>query len=73
MIFEYFLGFVIILNVEKLGIDMIDGAFVTLDLTPPKPTRVRFSSGFLAGDKYHFLNERSLFFFFFRKNFARES
>ena len=33
------------------GIDMIDGALETLDLTLSKRVMVGFASGFLAGDK----------------------
>ena len=36
------------------GIDMIDGALETLDLTLCKRLMVGFASGLLAGDKYFF-------------------
>ena len=41
------------------GIDMIDGAVETLDLTLSKRVMVGFASGFLVGNKYLFLDERS--------------
>ena len=41
------------------GIDMVDGALETLDLTISKRVMVGSTSGYLAGDKYLFLDERS--------------
>ena len=53
------------------GIDMIDGALETLDLTLSKRVMFGFASGFLADDKCLFWMNDPNFSFFFSKFFSQ--
>ena len=59
----FFFEYCVCLNADSeacgCGIDMIDGAMETLDLTLSKRVMVGFASGFLVGNKYLILDERS--------------